>query len=131
MNIIATVRTALLAVSPVTAIVGSGTSARIWGDWQRSETVPCIIIEVDAEDESPCLVGQEDLVTGSVVITCRADTGAAAHTLQEAVRAGLDDSGLLISLESTARSATPKAEGSTEHWYDEVMDYTIQWTETV
>ncbi len=128
MNIHTTLRTALLAMPGVAAIVGT----RIWNTWPRTYTTPCIVIDVDEERETPHLGGQGELVFGSIVLNCRADTASQAHALQEAVRSGLaahDGTEFDVSIDSTIRAETPKGEGSTEHWYDELIDCTLVWTE--
>lgn len=128
MNIHTTLRTALLAMPGVAAIVGT----RVWNTWPRTYATPCLVIDVDEERETPHLGGPGDLVIGSIVLVCRGDTASAAHALQEAVRNGIAayaGTAFDATLESTVRAETPKGEGSTEHWYDELMDYTFYWTE--
>ena len=135
MNLATSIRAALIAMSPVTSLVGGSTSAttRIWSAWPRTYTTPCVVIEVDSEDESPHLTGQDSLITASVVLVCRADTDAQANALQRAVRSGMAaySGSFSVIIESTARSNTPKAEGSADHWYDHSIDCTIQWNEAV
>jgi hypothetical protein len=89
-------------------------------------------MDVDSEEESPHLTGQGELVIAQVVITCRADSSSHSHALQEAVRSGLSaytTTDFSLDIDSTARSQTPKNEGSADHWYDNVMDCTFYWSE--
>jgi hypothetical protein len=131
MNLTTEISTALLAAPAVTALVGSdATSARIWNGWERVNACPCIVIEVDDDEEQNDLRGKSDLTISTPTITCRADTDTEAQALWKAVRATLaayHANGLDLILDDTARSNTPKSEGSTAHWYDRVMSYTALW----
>ena len=129
MNIFVSLRAALLAMPAVSSLVGG---TRVWNTWPRTYAGPCVIMEVDSEDETPHLGGQGELVIATVVLTCRADMESQSHTLQEAVRSGLAHyagADFDVVIESTTRSAVPKAEGSTDHWYDNVIDCTFLWSE--
>lgn len=133
MNLFTDLRNALLALPAVTAIVGSGASAKIWNSWPRTYEVSCIVMDIDSEEENNCIDGKGGLITASVTVTCRAATHDASDALQEAVRHGLAGySGTFEAvLDSTVHSETPKADGSTEHWYDHVMDFSMLWLEAV
>jgi hypothetical protein len=124
------IRSVLLVASPVTELVGSGTKiARIWNSWQRTNTYPCAVVEIDDDAENPTLDGTGDMVTSSVTITCRDNTEAGAKALRDAVKAALGGhSGTFDAiLDSSVRSAHPKGDGSTDHWYDNVMSWTLLW----
>jgi len=130
-NLVTEISTALLAAADVTALVGSDpATTRIWNGWERVNAYPCIVIEVDSDDEQNDLRGKADLVISEVAVTCRANTDSESLTLWQAVRAalaGYSGGGLDLVLDDTAHSATPKAEGSMAHWYDRVMSYTAMW----
>jgi hypothetical protein len=129
MNLYTEVRAALLASSPVAAIVGSGTSAKVWSRWPRTYSTPCIVMEVDGDEEQNDLLGQSDLMISDVTITCRADTSNGARSLWEAVRAVLlGYSGTFDAIiDSTADSQTPRGEGSEDQFCDRVMSCTMIW----
>ena len=134
MNIFIDLKTALLSLPAVTAIVGddSATPARVWNSWPRTYADPCLVMDVDDEAENPCLdTGVGNLVAAEVTVTCRADTHDASDALAAAVKAGLGGwSGTFQAiLEHTAHSETPKGDGSTGHWYDHVQSWTLQWNE--
>lgn len=133
MSLFVDLRNALLALPAVTAIVGTGASAKIWNSWPRTYAIPCIVMDIDSEDENNDLSGKGGLITASVTVTCRAATHDASDALQAAVRHGLAGySGTFDAiLDSTVHSETPKADGSTEHWYDHVCDFTMLWQEAV
>lgn len=128
------IRDALLALPAVTAIVGSGATARVWSDWQRTYTAPCIIVELDKEEEQNDLTGRAGgLIVADVTLTCRAATSDVSDTLRDAVRAGLSGySGAFDAiLDDTQNAAVPKDDGSDLHWYDNVMSFTMLWQEAV
>ena len=133
MNLFTNLRNALLGISGVTAIVGSNSATtRIWNSWPRTYTVPCLVMDIDTETEQPYLAtGSGEGIVADVTITCRAGTHDVSDALQEAVRHGLAGyAGTFDAiLNQTVHSETPKSEGSTEHWYDHVCDYTMIWTE--
>ena len=134
MNLYQEVRTVLAAEDKITAIVGAGVNTRIWSRWPRTYNTPCIVMEIDEDAENPDLAtGTGDLIISAVTITCRADTSNGARALWALVRsllagyAGVFDA----VLDSTGDAEVPKAEGSTEHWYDRVMDFTMFRSEPV
>ena len=134
MNASDDIRDALLALPAVTAIVGSGATARIWSDWQRTYTVPCIIIDIDKEEEQNDLTGKAGgLVVADVTLTCRESTETLREVLRQAVRSGLSGySGTFDGiLDDTQNAAVPKDDGSDGHWYDAVMSFTMLWQEAV
>jgi len=132
MNLVTTIRAILIAESDVTDIVDTGDDAKIWDAWPRTITAPLIVIENDGEAEDPELDGTVEWVTSEVTITCRAETSTEAHTLQRAVRsalAGLDTDDWSALLDYSTPASMPKKDGSTAHWYDQVMSFTFTFSE--
>ena len=135
MNIEKELRDALVAMEAVTAIV----STRIWDEWFRTETTPSIVFEFDTEDQENDLGGKGGKVIGDINVICRADTRAASRDLAEAVRlngtdpgtglAGYTSSTVNATLLGQQPVATPKSEGSNDHWYDTNMNFELQWWE--
>ncbi len=120
--------------------VDSGTQAalaggQIWSYWPRTYAVPCIVIEIDKSAEQNQLSGASasGMAISEVTITCRASDpggGPAVYAIWLAVRAALSGktiAGIDYILEDTADSSVPKAEGSTDHWYDKVMTFNVTW----
>lgn len=123
MDIVTEIRDLLLAMPAVTNQVGSGSSARIWGGWPRTYAVPCVVIEVDSEDLQNGLDGNSIGNVAQIAVTCRGGTAAEARALREAVKALQGHAGTLdVVFDSVVHSQTPKGDGSTAHWYDEVFD---------
>lgn len=89
MSLEADIRTALLTLDAVTALVGTGDSARIRPyqlaaiDDREEEH---IIVEVDSEPREHSLDGGNCLVLATVNLSCRAMTRDAARTLAAAVK---------------------------------------------
>ena len=131
MNIFTEVRAVLLADETVAGIVGSGTSAKIWNNWNRGDEVPCVVMESDSETENPDLGGTGSLVFGDITITCRDAESADSRTLRDAGKSALGGySGTFDAiLDDTVQSDTPRGDGSRAVWYDQVMSYTMQWSE--
>jgi hypothetical protein len=133
MNLFTDLRTALLAMPAVAAIVGSGATAKVWNGWQRIYATPCIVIDLDGDAEQNDLSGSSaGLLISEVTITCRTDDDDATHALWLAVRAGLRGyRGTFDAiLDDTAQSTPAKSDGSTGHWYDRVMSFTVMRTES-
>jgi hypothetical protein len=121
----------LLAAPAVNTLVGSDPkTAKIWNSWERVNAYPCIVIEVDSDDENNDLSGYSGMTSSKVAVTCRGNSDSDSFALWIAVRAALGSyasNDVDIILDSTSHSATPKGEGSTAHWYDRIGDYTILW----
>lgn len=124
-------RAALLSLPAVTAIVGSGASARVWNGWDRAHSSPCLIMDLDDAEEQNDLTGTGSGVIGEGTLTCRADTRDGADALRSAVKADLAGySGAFeLVIDTTTFSETPKGDGSTAHWYDHILSFTAIWTE--
>jgi len=132
MNLAVAVQDILLATSGVTAIVGTGSSAKVWNDWQRTGDVPCVVVEIDGEEEQNDLDGIGELIFSELTVTCRAATEAGAHALWLVVRRALAayaGGGLDLIVDDTQHARVPKDDGSTGHWYDYVISVTAQRTE--
>lgn len=144
------IRTALLDMSAVTALVGTGSSARIRPyKFEESDdtTREHILIEIDTEGRENDLTGRAGLGTGlvlsSVNISCRAMTRTLANALAEAVRingetpgtglAGYGGSGTAFHswLEDETPSILPFGDKSDREWHTVEMSFTMQYTETV
>jgi hypothetical protein len=124
----------------VTAIVGSDTTtARIWNSWQRvtgTSAYPCLVMDIDGEEEQNDLQALPDLVIAEVTITCRASTHDDSDALQSAVKSNGTTPGTGLAgyagsfqaiLDRTTHSEAVKGDGSTAHWYDHIMTFTILW----
>jgi hypothetical protein len=136
MNLYTAIRNALLGLSTVTggaAGVGSGPSARIWNQWPRTYQTPCIVMEIDDEAENNDLSGKGEIKSVALVLTCRTSVDSSSQTLSQAVRNGLAGyHGTFDAiLDDTAHAAVPKSEGSTDHWYDRVMSFTVLMSEAI
>lgn len=131
-NLYTAIKAILLADTPTQNALQDG---KIWGAWPRTYATPCLVIEVDKDDEQNDLSGgsASGMLISSVTITCRGGDGegsgdglADAWTLWSAVRAALRGktiNGIDFVLDDTADSNMPKNEGSTLHWYDRVMSW--------
>lgn len=130
MNIQATIRALLLESPEIREIVGYADQARVWTLWPRTYSVPCVVIEEDIENEQNDLDGGSIGVIADVTLTVRAASHEASHALWELVRARLATLSCAEAcciLDNTVHSATPKSDGSTDHWYDHVMSLTVMW----
>ncbi len=141
MGLEADIRTALLTMDAVTALVGAGSLARIRPDrLHEDDTFPAIIVEVDRETPQNDISGVGGLRISSVNLICRATTRAGSRALAEAVRvngtnpgtglAGYTSATLDAVLESMTTGFVPKDDGSDQGWYDTNMDFTTIQTET-
>lgn len=127
-NLYTAIKTILAADGPTTTALNGG---QIWSYWPRTYQTPCIVVEVDKDAEQNQLTGASSsgMLISEVTITCRAGDpggGPASWSLWNAVRDALHGETLLgieFVLEDTADSAAPKAEGSTDQWYDRVMTF--------
>jgi hypothetical protein len=143
----ADLRTFLLTLNTVTALVGTGDAARIRPDvlWEEDDkTEEAIIIEVDNEDILTTIDGKGGRRMADVTLRCRARTKAEARALSEAVRVNGADPGTGMAgmvetingtvydawLEDEQLSATPVAEGSDQFYYDVFSNYRVTWLET-
>jgi hypothetical protein len=147
MSVEADLRTYLLTLGTVTALVGTGNSARIRPDrlQQGDDPLqPAIIVEVDDEQHKNDLDGKGGLVYSTVTLRCRARTKAVARSLAEAIRVNGTDPGTGLAgrtglmngtsygavLEDEQTSFTAQAEGSDEGWYDVFCNYILSHAET-
>jgi hypothetical protein len=141
MSIESDIVTALRAMSAVTALVGTSSSARIDVDvFGEKTTYPAILLEVDTEEPANSLDGKGGLVFADVTLTCRATTRLASRALAEAVRlngtspgtglAGYSASAFDAVLTDSQTAVVPYDEGSDRHYYDTVQTYLVSWTES-
>ena len=147
MSVEADLRTYLLTLGTVTALVGTGDSARIRPDRLQQgddETQPAIIVEVDNEKPLNTLDGKGGRRYADVTLRCRAQTKAEARSLAEAIRVNGTDPGTGLAgyrgtisgtiydavLDDDQTSFGPAAEGSDQGYYDVFSNYVISWAET-
>lgn len=144
MAIEADVRTLLLSLGSVTAMVGTGYSARIRPDRLQQdddETQEHVIIEVDNEEHLNDLTGKGGRVMADITLRCRAKTKAEARSLAEAVKlngtnpgtgmAGysgtLDGKTVDFWLEDEQTVYEPVDDGSDEGVYAVYQSYRATW----
>lgn len=86
-------RSKLLTLSAVTALTGSGASARIRaGELLQTDTLPAVTIELESElHDSEDLTGSGGLITAIVVISSHAEKYAEARALSQAIAYGGTD----------------------------------------
>ena len=118
-NLFPVLNAALLNMPAVATLVGGAdpTTARIWNSWQRVNAYPCIVVDIDREDEQNDLSGTPDLVVAEVTVTCRDNTHDGSDALQQAVRNNGTSPGTGLAgyhgafdaiLEDTVHAETPK-----------------------
>jgi hypothetical protein len=132
------VRAALLTFNSVTALVGTGSSARIRADnLRQGETLPAIIIEIDDERYPNDLTGTSGRMYDDVNLICRDTTRKKSRALATAVRLNGTDpgtglhgyGGTVLStrldawLEDIVPSRTPRDDKSDRRWYDVNMSF--------
>ena len=91
MDIFTEIKSALLGMPAVTALVGGTNSetVRIWNSWQRVNgrgSEPCIIMDSDDEVDENDLSGSGGLVIAEMTVTCRANSHAQSEALCQAVK---------------------------------------------
>jgi hypothetical protein len=138
------IRTALLSMSAVTALVGTGNSARIRPyklDDRDDKTEEHVIIEVDNSEPQNDLTGKGGLTFADVNISCRAMTPTAANALALAVKrngtspgtglAGYGGSGTSFDswLDDEVSGQTPWGDGSQRTWFTIEQSYRMCFTE--
>ena len=133
MNLFVDLKAALMNVPAIVSLVGGSTTPRIWNSWARTYPTPCIVMDIDRESENNDLSGKGGLITADVTVTCRTDTHDTSDELQELVRSALAGySGTFEAiLDDTTHAEIEKNDGSTGHWYDHVMSFTMLWLEAV
>jgi hypothetical protein len=142
MSLEADIRTALAAMTAVTAIVGTGNSARIRTDrLHEGDELPAVLVEVDTEEKVNDLSGKGGASFCGVTVTCLALMRETARALAEAVRvngtnpgtglAGYSGSAFHCTLESITTGFVPLEDGSDEGWYQCVMQCEVFATETI
>lgn len=136
------IRTALLAMSAVTDLVGTGDSARIRPfmlDDRDDKAEEHIIIDVDTQRPQNDLDGVGGLTYADVNISCRAMTPTLARALAVAVKrngtspgtglAGYSGAAFDAVLEDEVASRTLWADGSQRAWFTVEQSYTMSFTE--
>lgn len=140
MSIESDIRAALLTMDAVTALVGSGASARIYPDsWPETATWPAVLIELDIEEPANTLDGKGGLVFADVTITSRATTRLGSRALAEAIRVNGTNPGTGLAgysgefksvLDATETADVPYEEASDQYHYDTLQTYFVSWPET-
>lgn len=148
MSVEADLRTYLLTLGTVTALVGTGASARIRPDrLQQSddEKQPAIIIEVDDEVPLNTLDGKGGRRYADVTLRCRARQKQQSRALSEAVRLNGTDPGTGLAgysgtmgsgtydawLDDEQTSFTPDLEGGDQGYYEVFSNYKITFAEVI
>jgi hypothetical protein len=139
------VRTALLSMDAVTALVGSGSAAKIRSDHPDEEDAPpLVILEVD-EDHLNDLDGLARRIMCAVTITCRGRTRKESRQVSEAVRVNGTDPGTGLAgyhgtvsetvldawLEDVVLATVSRDDGSKRRWYDVVMSFMASTAQAV
>lgn len=130
-NHVQSLRALLIADSGVTAIVGSGTATRIWAEWPRTYTVPCIVLEPDTEAHQNDLTGHSDRIFADVTLTCRANSFVDSRALADAVMAVLAGytGSIEVVVDDVQHSNQFKGDGSADQWYDHTLSLNVTWTQ--
>lgn len=147
MSLSGDIRTALLAMDAVTALVGTGDAARIRSDRlddRDDKDEEHIVIEIDQlTPQNDVTTGKGGLTYADVNISCRAATRTLADALSTAVKrngtnpgTGLAGRGTIAStfqavLDSEVNSEVPRDDGSQRTWYTVEHSYTMSFAEDV
>jgi hypothetical protein len=146
MSISGDIRTALLAMNAVTALVGTGTAARIRPDTlddRDDNNKEHIVIDVDRLTPQNDLMGTGGLTYAEVNISCRAATRTQVDALATAVKrngtspgtglAGYGGSGTAFHavLDGEVNSEAPREDGSQRTWYTVEQTYIMSFSEDV
>lgn len=139
----ADIRTALLAMDTVTALVGTGASARIRPykfDQSDDLSESHIVIDINSQRRENSVDGLGGLVYASVSISCRDRDSVEAETLAEAVRVNGTDPGTGLAgitaasfdavLESETPGTTWYGDNSARIWYEVTQEYEMSYSET-
>ena len=146
MSVEGDLRTLLLTFTPVTALVGTGNSARIRPDklaQMDDDRLQSIIIEVDSEEPQNMLDGTSLRRYADVTLVCQASTKAEARALALAVKlngtapgTGLAGYGGTVNsvrydawLDDEQTSYASVDEESDEAYYYVFSNYKITWAE--
>ena len=132
MNLFVYLRSLLLTLSPVTALVGSGANARIWNEWARTSGLPCIILDIDIEHLQNDLAGRSTGTVAEITITCRGGTHEQSDAVSDAVKAiaGHDGEFSLV-FDDIVHASTPRDDGTSGRWYDHIMSGVAIWNENI
>lgn len=134
--------TVLRTFSAVTAVVGTGTAARIRpARFRRVETLPAIAIEILSNDPQNTLDGKGGLNFATVAITCRAVEPDDAMSLAQKIRTNSTNPGTGLAgysgspLDAVCTSDpvvgfTYADDSSDQGWWDAVSEYDLIFTET-
>jgi hypothetical protein len=141
MGLVENIRTALLSFNAVTALVGTGSSARIYPDaFDEQATLPAILVEIDDEEPQNSLDGRGGLRIGTATITCRAATRQGAEALalavlgnganpQTGLRTYVGSGWDVDTVNSIATAASPKGYGTQKQYWDTVIELGTSATE--
>jgi hypothetical protein len=118
------IRTALLTMDAVTALVGTGNSARIRPYELQSiddRKEPHIIVQVDSQPRENTLDGTGGaLINADVNLSCRAMTRQAARELADAVKTNGTDPGTGMAFYGGSGAAF-------DSWIEDAVSSTIGW----
>ena len=137
------IRTALLNMSAVTALVGTGDDARIRPYSLRdadNQAAAHIIVEVGQDRPQNDLTGLGGLTYSDVNISCRATTPGNARALANAVKRNGTSPGTGLAgysgtfdavLESEEPTITRRGDNSQRDWHSVELSFTMSQTEAV
>ena len=146
MSLSGDIRTALLAMNAVTALVGTGAAARIRPDRlddRDDKNEEHVIIEIDRMTPQNDLTGTGGLTYAEVNISCRAATRTQVDALATAVKRNRTDPGTGLAgyggsgtafhavLEDEVDSETSREDGSQWTWYTVEQTYVMSFAEDV
>jgi hypothetical protein len=129
-------KSAICTIGPVMELVATdpadANTARVWSDWQRAYTTPCIVMDIDREEPQNDIAAYSNLSIDQITLTCRADTHSESDALYEAIKplAGMSTPFHLI-FDEVIHATTEKADGSTGHWYDHIVSCTLMRAEVI
>jgi hypothetical protein len=133
MDLYTALRNVLIGNGAVSALVGSGSAARVYRGWQQGYTTPAIIVQDDGQTPQNDLSGHSGFTVGSLVVTCRDATSTGADAIKAAVvpvLAGYAGTFDLV-IDSVVSSTTAKEDGSNDHWFDWAIDLTSFVSEAI
>ena len=146
MSLTGDIRTALLAMGAVTALTGTGDSARIRPDRlddRDNKDEEHVIVEVDRATPQNDITGIGGLTYSEVNISCRAATRTESDALATAVKRNGTDPGTGLAgyggsgtefhavLEDEVNSEVPRGDGSQRAWFTVEQTYIMSQTEAI
>lgn len=140
-DILTDLRAYLKTKSAITALIGSGDSARIYlHDAKEGAVLPFIILEIFEGESNEHLTGISGIASNRIQIDCYGVTATAAYNLAEAVRLAplqmfrgtMNNSSKVVNVTSNVsyrRGFDPPVAGSAQKRYWVSRDYIVMYTE--